>query len=55
MTVMKPGTTYDQRKRDNKPLVRRFHECKRCGEKIYTNESNFQECMSKALDKCRSK
>lgn len=54
MTVMKPGTTYD-RKKDNKPLVRRFYECKKCGDKIYTNEPNFQECMSKASDKCRNK
>lgn len=55
MTVMKPGTTYDQRKKDNKPLARRFHECKRCGDKVYTNEPNFQECMNIASGKCRKK
>lgn len=53
MTVMKTGTTYEQKK-DDKPSIRRFHECKKCHDKVYTKEPNFQEYMSKALDGCRS-
>lgn len=53
MTVMETGTTYEQRKGDNKPSARRFHECKKCGDKVYTKEPNFQECMNKASEKSR--
>ena len=54
MTVMATGTTYEQR-RDGKSSARRFHECKRCHDKFYTKEPNFQECMNKASDRCRNK
>ena len=53
MTVMGTGTTYEQKK-DDKSSHKRFHECKKCHEKVYTNEPNFQECMSKASEKCRN-
>lgn len=49
MAVMATGTTYEQKK-DGKSSVRRFHECKRCGERVYTREPNFQEYMYKALE-----
>lgn len=54
MTVMSTGTTYEQNK-DGNPTARRFHECKKCYDKVYTKELNFQECMSKASDKRRNK
>lgn len=54
MIVMATGTTYEQR-RDGKSSARRFHECKRCHDKVYTKEPNFQECMNKASDRCRNK
>ena len=40
MTVMATGTTYEQR-RDGKSSARRFHECKRCHDKVYTKEPNL--------------
>lgn len=51
MTVMKSGTTYEQKKEDNKSLARRFYRCNNCHDKIYTKEPNFQEYMSRALQK----
>lgn len=54
MTIMGTGTTYEQ-SRDGKPLARRFYECKKCHNKIYTKEPNFQECVNKASEKCRNK
>lgn len=54
MTVMKPGTTYEQKK-DGGYLHKRFRECKICHNKIYTKEPNFQECMNKTLEKFRNK
>lgn len=54
MTVMNVGTTYEQN-RDGKPSYRRYHECKKCHDKFYTKEPNFQECINKALEKCRNK
>lgn len=52
MALMKSGTSYKQKK-DGKYSVRRFHECKKCHEKVYTNEPNFQEYMNKAKEKKR--
>lgn len=54
MTVMESGTTYEQYK-DGKYSARRYHECKKCHDKTYTKELNFQECMSKASEKCRNR
>lgn len=54
MVVMGTGTTYEQRK-DGKSSSRRFHECKKCHDRVYTKEPNFQEYMNKALDKCRNR
>lgn len=54
MTVMGTGTTYKQKK-DGKPSARRFNECKKCHDKVYTKEPNFQKCMSKVLEKCRNR
>ncbi len=54
MIVMNPGTSYEQKK-DRRSSARRFHECKRCHDKIYTNEPNFQQCMNKATEKSRNK
>lgn len=54
MSLMRTGTTYEQ-KMNGKSLVRRFHECKKCHDKIYTKEPNFQGCMNKISEKCRNK
>ena len=54
MTVMATGTTYERNK-ERKSLARRFHECKNCHDKVYTNEPNFQVCMNKASEKCRNR
>lgn len=54
MTVMGTGTTYEQNK-DGKYSARKFHECKKCHDKIYTKESNFQEYISKSLEKHRNR
>lgn len=53
MTVMGTGTTYEQRK-DGKSSARRYYECKKCHDKVYTKEHNFQECMNKVTDGCRN-
>ena len=54
MMAMGTGTTYEQNK-DGKPSAKRFHEFKKCHDKVYTKEPNFQECMSKASEKCRNR
>lgn len=54
MTVMETGTRYEQRK-DGKSSAKRYYECKKCKDRIYTKEPNFQECMSKSLDKNKTK
>ena len=54
MVVMETGTTYEQNK-DGKPSAKRFHECKKCHDKVYTKEPNFQEYMNKASDRGRNK
>ncbi len=54
MTVMETGTTYEQNK-EGKSLAKRFHECKKCHDKVYTKEPNFQKYMSKASEKCRNR
>lgn len=54
MTVMGTGTTYEHRK-DGRLSARRFHECQKCHDKIYTKEPSFQECISKASEKCKNK
>ena len=53
--VMDTGTTYEQKKGDDKPSAKRFHKCKKCGDKVYTKEPNFQEYMSKASKKSRNR
>lgn len=53
MNVMRCGTEYHPKKsKDDKGYIR-YHKCKICGDKIFTNEPNFQECMNKATEKNR--
>ncbi len=54
MTVMETGTTYEQNK-NGKHSARRYNECKKCGDRVYTNEPNFQECIIKVSEKCRNR
>lgn len=51
---METGTTYEQKK-DGKSSAKRFHKCRKCHDKIYTKEPNFQECMNKASRKSRNR
>ena len=54
MTVMGTGTTYEQKK-DGKSSYKRFHECKKCHDKVYTNEANFQDLLVKESEKSRNR
>ena len=54
MTVMGTGTTYEHKNGNKNPTARRFYECKKCRDKIYTKEPNFQEYMNKAAEKSRN-
>lgn len=51
MVIMTSGTTYERRK-DGKTSSKRFYECKKCHDKIYTKEPNFQEYIDRLLDGC---
>ncbi len=45
MTVMGTGTRYEQNRGQNKPSHRRYFECGKCHDRIYTNALNFQEIL----------
>lgn len=45
MTAMKTGTRYEQQNGQSKSLHRRYVECFKCHDRIYTNTSNFQEIL----------
>ena len=49
MTVMKSGTTYEQKKDGDRTFTRRFYKCNKCHDKVYTKEPNFQEYLNKAI------
>lgn len=53
---MGTGTRYEQN-RDGRSSAKRYYECKnkKCRYRVYTKESNFQEYMSKASEKCRNR
>lgn len=51
LVVMETGTTYEQNKENGKSLARRYHECKKCNNRVYTKEPNFQEYMDEAVKK----
>lgn len=55
LTVMGSGTRYEKKKGHDSPYYKRYFECKKCHDRVYTNAPNFQECMSKASEKCRNK
>ncbi len=55
MVVMESGTRYERRKDQSGTTARRFHECKECHKRVYTNESNFQEYLKSATEKYRNK
>lgn len=54
MNVMETGITYEQNK-ERKSSAKRFYECKKCHDKIYTKELNFHKFLSKASERCRNK
>lgn len=45
MTVMEPGTRYEQQKGQYAPSHRRYFECRNCHDKVYVNTLNFQEML----------
>lgn len=51
MAVMKTGTRYEQQNGQGKSLHRRYVECLKCHDRIYTNTPNFQEILLKELVK----
>lgn len=52
LIVMNTGTTYTMEK-DGKESAKRFCECKRCGDRIYTKESSLQEGIGRLFKKHR--
>ena len=54
MIAMKPGTSYEHKK-GGKFSTRRYYECKKCSNRIYTKEPNFQEYMNKATEKSENR
>ncbi len=55
MTVMRTGTRYEQNKGQNRPSHRRYFECNKCHDMVYTNALNFQEMLMKESDKSRNR
>lgn len=52
--VMGTGTRYEWQGRD-RPFARRYYECKKCKDRVYTNAPNFQEILVGEYEKCRNK
>lgn len=52
---MKTGTRYEQRKGQTRLSHKRYFECRKCHDRVYTNTSNFQELLVKEKDKNRNK
>lgn len=50
---MKTGTTYEQKK-DGGTSARRYYECKKCHDKIYTKEKSFRECLVEAFEQTKN-
>lgn len=47
--VMTTGTRYEQKEGKGQTLYRRYSECGRCHDRVYTNISNFQETIANAI------
>lgn len=47
------GTRYEKEKGKDKPSHKRYFGCNKCGDRIYTKASNFQEIMKRESEKCR--
>lgn len=54
MTVMRGGTIYEQGGHD-RSFHKRYFECKKCHDRVYTNAPNFQECLDNASSRNRNK
>ena len=55
MTVMGTGTRYEHKKGQDKSSYRRYFECRKCHDRIYTNASNFQEMLARESEKSKSR
>lgn len=51
MVVMEPGTSYEHKKGQDKPSHRRYFECGKCHDRVYTNTPNFQEMLERVKEK----
>ena len=47
---MIPGTTYRRKRNKNDKGCKRFHECPKCKDKVYTNTANFQEMLERTIE-----
>lgn len=54
MTIMKTGTRYEQKGHGNSSH-KRYYECKKCHDRVYTNIHNFHEYLDNASIKSRNK
>ena len=55
MTVMGAGTRYEQGKDQRNPSYKRYFECSKCHERVYTDAPNFQEIIVNESRKSRNK
>ena len=51
MVVMKPGTSYEQKRGQGSPSHQRYFECGKCHDRVYTNTPNFQEMLERVKEK----
>ena len=49
------GTRYEQKKGMDQPSHKRYYECKKCRDRVYTSSPNFQEVLVKETEKSRNK
>ncbi len=56
MVVMRTGTRYEQSEEKKDSLShKRYFECRKCHDRVYTNAPNFQDTMTRALEKSRNR
>lgn len=51
MVVMSAGTRYEREGDKNQPSHKRYFECGKCHDRVYTNVPNFQELLVKESEK----
>lgn len=51
--IMGTGTTYEQRK-DGRSSAKRYYECKKCHDRVYSKEANFHELLAKESERSKN-